>query len=224
MKFAYRLLLISLLGCQATVNPLAPAPTGGNNTGQNSPCAPTPVSRPGVTKVLFVGNSLTYTNDLPAKVCAIGIGNGVLIEKEMVAFPNYALEDHWNDGCLQIMINSGYYDFVVVQQGPSSQPDGAASLLEFGKRIQALCQANDTRLAFYMVWPARVNYYTFPGVISNYTAAADATGAILCPVGQVWKLHQDNTGDFSYYGPDDFHPSSSGSDVAAGIIYKALFP
>ncbi len=173
-------------------------------------------------KVLFVGNSLTYTNDLPSKVAEMGLRTGVLIEKVMLAYPNYALEDHWNDGCLQIMIQSRYYDIVVVQQGPSSQPDGAASLLDFGKRIQALCKANDTKLAFFMVWPTRVNYHTFPGVTSNYSAATAAIGAILCPVGQVWKLHQDNTGDFSYYGPD-FHPSDKGTAFAADVIYKALF-
>ncbi|MBL7846422.1 MAG: SGNH/GDSL hydrolase family protein [Cyclobacteriaceae bacterium] len=220
----YFICWVLFVACQATSDPSAlapgPVPPGiGHKT-----CAPQPATRPGVTKILFVGNSLTYTNDLPAKVAAIGSDRGVLIEKEMLAYPNYALEDHWNEGCLQTMISSGYFDFVVIQQGPSSQADGAQSLLDFGQRIQDLCKASDTKLAFFMVWPARIYYNTFPGVIANYTTAASSTRALLCPVGQIWKLYQDRTGDFSYYGPDEFHPSLKGTDVSAEVIYKTLFP
>lgn len=215
-----------LVACQGTSEPLpnnGGNPGGGHQTTTGS-CDPTPASRPDAVKVLFVGNSLTYTNDLPGKLAALGAQRGQLIEKEMLAKPNYALEDHWNEGCLQAMINSGHFDFVVVQQGPSSQADGAISLLAYGGYIQELCKANGTRLAFFMVWPARVNYHTFPGVIANYTNAANSTGAILCPAGQVWKQYIDRTGDWSYYGLDEFHPSPLGTSVAAEIIYKALFP
>lgn len=218
--------LFILVACQAASDPVA-SPKGGSNGGGQvvtAPCEPNPAGRPGAKKILFVGNSLTYYNDLPAKVAAIGLSKGNLIEKEMLAKPNYALEDHWNEGCLQALIKSGYYDFVVVQQGPSSQADGAKSLLEYGGYIQELCKANDTKLAFYMVWPARINYHTFPGVITNYTNAAYATGAILCPAGQAWKQYIDRTGDWSYYGPDEFHPSLLGTQVAAEIIYKSIFP
>jgi hypothetical protein len=218
--------LLVLAACQADSDPVA-GPTGGPSGGGQvvtGTCDPTPPTRPGAVKILFVGNSLTYYNDLPAKVAAIGQGKGNLIEKEMLAEPNYALEDHWNEGCLQTHIKTGYYDFVVVQQGPSSQADGAMSLLEYGGYLQELCKANDTKLAFFMVWPARVNYHTFPGVITNYTNAAYATGAILCPAGQAWKQYIDRTGDWSYYGPDQFHPSPLGTQVAAEVIYKSIFP
>lgn len=218
--------IVAFSACQAgddsgLMNP-NPGPTGGGPTGTT--CTPKPRSRAGVTKILFIGNSLTYTNDLPTKVSAIGLDRGRLIEKEVLAEPNYALEDHWNAGCLQAMISSGYFDYVIIQQGPSSQVDGATSLLEYGGRIKALCDLNSTKLAFFMVWPARVYYNTFPGVITNYTQAANSTQSILCPVGLIWKQYQDRTGDFSYYGPDDFHPSPSGTQVAAEVIYKTLFP
>lgn len=216
----------ALVGCQATSDPVA-TPHGGSTGGGQvviGTCDPKPATRPGAVKILFVGNSLTFYNDLPSRVAAIGISKENRIEKEMLAKPNYALEDHWIEGCLQAMIKSGYYDFVVVQQGPSSQADGAKSLLEYGGYLQELCKANDTKLAFFMVWPARVNYHTFPGVITNYTNAAYATGAILCPAGQAWKQYIDRTGDWSYYGADEFHPSPLGTNVAAEIIYKSLFP
>jgi len=224
--FARTIFLIVLLGaCQASNDPFAFNPA--TNPAGSAPiptCTPRPATRPGTTKILFVGNSLTYTNDLPALVSAIGLSKGYLIENEVLAEPNYGLEDHWNAGCVQAMITSGYFDYVVIQQGPSSQTDGATSLLEYGKRIKELCDAHDTKLAFFMVWPARVYYYTFPGVITNYTNAANTTKSMLCPVGLIWKNYQDRTGDFSYYGPDDFHPSLAGSQLAAEVIYKTFFP
>ncbi len=217
--------ILLLIACQAGSDPGTQTPNPSSPGGPaSSNCTATPASRAGVTKILFVGNSLTYTNDLPAKVAAYGMSQGRLIEMEMLAKPNYALEDHWNEGCLQTMISSGYFDYVVVQQGPSSQADGATSLLDYGKRIKELCQAHDTQLAFFMVWPARIYYDTFPGVIANYTNAANTTGSLLCPVGLIWKNYQDRTGDYSYYGPDEFHPSALGTQVAAEAIYRVLFP
>jgi hypothetical protein len=174
-------------------------------------------------KILFVGNSLTYYNDLPKLVAKIGKDNGVEIKPEMIAYPNYALEDHWNDGVIQTLIANKKYHFVVVQQGPSSQADGRAMLLDYGTRIKNICTPHNTKLAFFMVWPARSNFHTFDGVIKNYTDAAAATNSLLCPVGRDWKEYFSSTGDYSYYGPDMFHPSQRGSENAASVIFKTLF-
>lgn len=181
-----------------------------------------PTSKPKSIQILFVGNSLTYTNNLPRLVEKQGMQSNLKIKTRMLAKPNYALEDHWNDGELQRLIKTGDFDFVVVQQGPSSQAEGRAMLLEFGEKIQTLCQKHKSKLAFFMVWPARVNYKTFDSVILNHVDAATKTNALLCPVGKIWKEHFDATNDFGYYGPDQFHPSMAGSQVAAEIIYKTL--
>ncbi|MBX2815894.1 MAG: hypothetical protein KTR24_07850 [Saprospiraceae bacterium] len=173
--------------------------------------------------VLFVGNSLTYYNSLPNLVKEEAAAKGKNIAVETLANANYGLEDHWNDGIVKRLIKSGTYDYVVIQQGPSSQPYGRQSLLEYGGLIKALCEQHDTKMAFFMVWPSRQYYNTFSGVIRNYTEAAQTTNSILCPVGSEWKAYFDSTNDFSYYGPDQFHPSREGSLVAARIIYRSLF-
>ena len=175
------------------------------------------------TTLLFVGNSLTYTNNLPKMVADIAQSRGRKIKCEMLTFPNYALIDHLADGKLQKLIASKKYQYVIVQQGPSSQPEGRDMLLEAAGRIKKLCDANGTKLAFFMVWPANDNYYNFDGVIRNYTEAATLTQAILCPAGIVWKEYIDRTKDLSYYGPDLFHPSAKGSQVAAEVICNSIF-
>lgn len=172
--------------------------------------------------VLFVGNSLTYTHNLPVRVEQVAKTHGVKLTTEVLAYANYALEDHWNDGELQKRIASNTFQYVVVQQGPSSQADGRAMLLDYGQRIKLLCDKHGAQLVFFMVWPSRANNRTFDGVINNYTEAAVKTGSLLCPVGKLWKEHFEKTNDYSYYGPDEFHPSAVGSNVAAEAIFNVL--
>ena len=173
-------------------------------------------------KLLFVGNSLTYTNDLPKLVRSKARDKGIVIETTTLAYGNYAIVDHWADGNVQTLIKSKQYDYVIIQQGPSSQADGFEMLINGGKLYSDLCKANGAKLVYFMVWPSRRYYYTFDGVIANYTAGAEANDAILSPVGKVWKEYFDNTGDFSYYGSDQFHPSLKGSLVAADVILDSL--
>lgn len=173
--------------------------------------------------LLFVGNSLTYTNNLPSLVKQKAAEKGIRVTTKTLANPNYAIVDHWADGDVQNLIKSQLYDFVIIQQGPSSQQDGYNMLINGGRDYSDLTQANGAKLAYFMVWPDRRFYYTFSGVIDNYTSAAAYNNAILLPVGKVWKEYFDQTNDFSYYGPDNFHPSLKGSLVAAEIIVDSLF-
>src|SRR5262245_65634527 len=69
-------------------------------------------------RVLFVGNSLTYFNDLPGMVSALARNSGDRITQTSVAFPNFSLEDHWNDGRALEAISGSKWDLIVLQQGP----------------------------------------------------------------------------------------------------------
>ncbi|NNF35298.1 MAG: SGNH/GDSL hydrolase family protein [Saprospiraceae bacterium] len=172
--------------------------------------------------LLFVGNSLTYTNNLPLLVKQAAEDRGYNIETRSLAYPNYAIVDHWADGQVQTLIKSKKYDFVIIQQGPSSQQEGHRMLIDSGADYAALCKENGAELAYYMVWPPVSVFHRFDRVIANYTDAARKNNAILCPVGRVWKDYIDQTMDYSYYGFDDFHPSLKGSQVAADVIISSL--
>ena len=68
-------------------------------------------------RVLFVGNSLTHTNDLPAVVATLARGLGTELEYETIAPGGTSLEDHWNAGRVPAELSSGDWDAVVMQQG-----------------------------------------------------------------------------------------------------------
>ena len=173
--------------------------------------------------ILFIGNSLTYFNDLPKLVKENAKSKGIIIETSSITYGGYAIIDHWEDGDVQDHIATGLFDFVIIQQGPSSQPYGREVLIEYGKLYKELCDTYGAKLAYYMVWPSRTYYYTFNGVIKNHRDAASINNALLCPVGEVWKAHFDATNNFDYYGSDGFHPSMLGSQVAADVIVESLF-
>lgn len=174
-------------------------------------------------KILFIGNSLTYTNNLPLLVSQVALDKDINLETEILAKANYALIDHWEEGVLQAKIRSKSYDFVIVQQGPSSQPEGRKLLFESIKKLHQICEENQSKLAVFMVWPSRQYYQTFDKVIKNYRDVAEKYNTLLCPVGEIWKAHFDKTNDFDYYGSDGFHPSQKGSEVAAQLIIDRLF-
>ena len=175
-------------------------------------------------KLLFVGNSLTYTNDLPLILEKIAAFYGITIESEMICYPNYAIVDHLNEGKIQQKIATENYDFVIIQQGPSSQEEGRKMLLNAGKRLSILCEKYNSKLAYYMVWPSKRYYFTFDKVITNHTKAAKLNNALLFPAGIYWKQYEAQKPRFSLYGPDQFHPSKAGSFLAALTMFKKLYP
>jgi len=173
--------------------------------------------------ILFIGNSLTYTNNLPLLVKKYAKLKGKKINTKIIAFPNYAIEDHWNDGQVQKLISSKKYDFVILQQGPSSQSDGRKMLIEYGEKYNSLCKLNEVKLCYFMVWPSLNYYHTFDDVIKNHKDAALVNDSILLPVGKVWKEYIDSTKSNEYYSSDGFHPSIKGSQIAAKVIIEHLF-
>lgn len=174
-------------------------------------------------RVLYVGNSLTYTNDLPQLVQEIGTVERVKINYKSLLFPNYSLEDHWKEGKVQQEIESGNYDFIVAQQGPSALPESQVLLLEYTQKLADLCRKNKAKLALYMVWPSLTRSFDFDNVILSYAQAARKTESLLCPAGVAWQYAWQADPKIALYGNDGFHPSIKGSAVAAMVVYASLF-
>jgi hypothetical protein len=172
--------------------------------------------------ILFIGNSLTYTNDLPGIVTEIGVREGKQIGHKNLLFPDYSLGDHWKDGLAAEEISKGIYDYVIVQQGPSALPESQVLLLEYTRRFAGICNDNKTKLLLYMVWPSKSRSFDLDRVINSYTTAAEKTGSLLCPAGLAWKIAWQEDPALPLYGPDNFHPGMAGTVLAAMTIYAVL--
>lgn len=180
-----------------------------------------PGAKPPV-KILFVGNSLTSTNDLPAMVRELGKLDGVEVQVTSIVNGDYSLDDHLEDGKVQQELKTGQYDFMVVQQGPSALPQSQELLLKSAAKYKELCKDIKTKLAFYTVWPSHARLFDLDNVITSYANAAKATGAVICPAGLAWKKAWAIDAYLPLYSPDEFHPSMQGSLLAALTIYGTL--
>jgi hypothetical protein len=172
--------------------------------------------------VLFIGNSLTYTNDLPAIFEALAEAEGVAVSRGVVAFPNVALEDHWSLGDARSAIARGGWDVVVLQQGPSSLPENRANLIEWSGRFAAEIRSAGARPALYMVWPASTRPGDFDAVSESYRQAAAAVDGFLVPGGEAWRAAWRRDPSLGLYGPDGFHPSAMGSYLVALTMLEEL--
>jgi hypothetical protein len=175
------------------------------------------------TRLLFVGNSLTAANNLPAMVEAVARSSGTRVKTAAVAYPNYSLEDHWNKGDAACQIQRGGWTFVVLQQGPSALPESRESLVAYVRRFDAIIRAAGARTALYMVWPEREREAAFPAVSASYAAAANAVDGVLLPVGDAWRAAWRQNSGLALYGSDGFHPSPLASALAALVVYQRLF-
>jgi hypothetical protein len=118
--------------------------------------------QPAPLRLLFVGNSLTLINDVPALVAEIGRANQRPILVEQVVAPDRSLEDHWHQGDARRAIARGGWDVVVLQQGPSALPESRALLIDCVRRFDREIKKAGAATALYMVWPAQARRGTFP--------------------------------------------------------------
>jgi hypothetical protein len=199
---------------------LLPAALAVSALGSCAAQAPSP--RPEL-RVLFIGNSLTYVNDLPAIAVELARADGaVSLETATVAYPNFSLEDHLVRGEAASRIAAGGWDFVVLQQGPSALPTSRTELIDAARQFAALCARAGARMALYSVWPAADRLSAFDSVTASYAAAADSVGALLLPAGRAWQFAWQRDPSLPLYGTDGFHPGPSGSYLTALVIYRGL--
>ena len=121
--------------------------------------------------MLFIGNSLTAANDLPAMLEAIAAAErGPRFECKVVAAANYSLEDHWRQGDAVRAIRRGGWSVVVLQQGPSSLDTSRALLVDYAQRFAEEIRRAGASTALYMVWPSQERRSDFERVSASYAA------------------------------------------------------
>jgi hypothetical protein len=170
---------------------------------------------------LFVGNSLTAANDLPAVVASLSRG---AIAYRTIAPGGVNLEDHWTLTGAREALNGGSWDYVVLQQGPSTLPESAANLREWTVRWADAIREHGARPALYEVWPdsAVGVRLSFPALVRSYRAAADASHSLFLAAGEAWRAAWRRNARLPLYGPDGFHPSKLGTTLAALVIVARL--
>ena len=202
--------LIGLLGCLGADD--TTGPQLGNREG-----------RP----ILFVGNSLTYYNDLPLIVESLadsvpGLTPEQRLSVSMVAFPDYALIDHWSEGTAVRALETSKWSVVVMQQGSSALDEGRTLLRDGTKKFDEKIRAAGGRAGLYAVWPFASRQFDFDRVNESYTLAAQDVGGMLFPVGEAWRAAWRRDPNLALYATDGLHPTVRGSYLGGLVITSML--
>lgn len=198
------LIALAVLGCAGR-----PSPSGASSS---------PAPADGAPRVLFVGNSLTEGNNLPAMVQALARASGQPLAVEAVTLGGFSLEDHWNQGDARRAVARGGWRYVVLQQGPSSLPASRTNLVEWTRRFGDEIRRVGARPALYAVWPESARASVFDDVTRSYFEAAASVDGLLLPAGEAWRAAWRRSPGLELYGPDGFHPTPRGTYLAALVI------
>jgi hypothetical protein len=174
-------------------------------------------------RILFIGNSLTYANDLPALVQRVGRSDpDRVVTVGSVAFPNFSLADHWARGDALRAIDDGPWDVVVLQQGPSALPESRTELVDYAGKFAQEIRRVGARPAIYMVWPGLDRLADWDAVTQSYAAAASAVDGVLLPGGEAIRAAYIADRGIALFEGDGFHPALAGSWVVALTMYARL--
>lgn len=172
-------------------------------------------------KILFIGNSLTYSNNLPEMLLRMLVSADVSVAKiESLSVGGFGLPDHWAYNGRE-KIASDNWDVVVLQQGPSAT-EGRPYLLEYTAKFDQEIKKVGAKTALYMVWPARARFFDFNGVSDSYHTAAVSVSGLLYPAGEAWRAAWRRDPNLQLYGPDEFHPGIHGTYLAALVMFEQL--
>ena len=191
--------------------------------------------------VLFIGNSYTYFNDLPAVFASLAAENGQEITVQSVTQGGRRLhqfkdaDDAYTKQLGEVLAENPIFDVVFLQE-QSMLPyrdydaffDGASHVAD---TVRA---AGAKRIVFYVTWGRRPDCPTLDemgwthdsmtdGLAAAYRRAADALGADCAPVGAAFHRLVAADGGAYLYDPDGSHPSYAGTALAAIVMYKTVF-
>lgn len=192
---------------------------------------------------LFLGNSYTNFNNLPALVNSVANPKGDTLIHDSNTPGGYWLEYHATNATSLQKIRQGNWDFVVLQeqsQKPSFPPaQVAAETYPYAEQLNDSIELHNPcgETVFYMTWgrkngdqancPGYPPLCTYEGMQdrlrTSYLEMADDNDAICSPVGAVWKYVRDSFPAIELYTADESHPSYAGSYLAACTFYASMF-
>ena len=184
-------------------------------------------------KVLFLGNSYTYFNDLPAMTAGLAEKAGIDLHTDSVtrggaylhqfADPADELYGKW-----QTLYQGDTWDYVVFQDQSFHPVKEPAAFRQTALDMQKLLRPGQ-KILFYQTWAYRYGSEKLAGtglayeemlnrMTASYGAAAEAVGGEAVPVGQAFAEIRALHPEIGMYNPDGSHPSPAGTYLAACLF------
>jgi len=194
-----------------------------------APFAGTPCVR-----VLFIGNSYTYVNDLPRVFGEIARSGGQNVETAMVAHGGETLAEHAASPETLGAISGSSWHFVVLQEQseiPSVEALRQGQMYPAAQSLAGAIRAAGGNPVLLETWAHRdgwpdysLSYTAMQAQIDHgYLQLAGDLGVGVATVGDAWQVALDQTPALALWQADGSHPTMEGTYLAACVLYGRLF-
>jgi hypothetical protein len=189
-------------------------------------------------RVLFVGNSFTSTNSMPALVHQLAAGDhgAQAIFAAQYAAPGWSLQNASRDDGLTALLHDVRWNVVVLQeqsQIPSFSPyERDREMLPFAHELVDDIRASVARPMLFMTWgyedgdQENVPEDTFTAMqarlAEGYSDLAAEMSVPVAPVGLAWAEALRRDPELELWESDGKHPSRLGSYLTACVFYGIL--
>jgi hypothetical protein len=195
---------------------------------------------PAPARVLFIGNSITYTNDMPDWVMELSKNLGAVppIAVQDQALPYARLQDQLKGDASWTplgAIRKGGWSFVVLQGEYDEPLETPEAFFASGARLAEEARSVSAEPLFFQTYSPVEGYFIYdtkawlggsPGemharVSKAYALLANQTKTRLVPVGDVWHWVLAHHPEIGLYA-DFIHPSACGSYLMACVLVAAF--
>lgn len=197
-------------------------------------------------RILFIGNSYTYVNDLPQMVAKIsrevGPDERLPLACSMRAPGGWSLKDHAGSDDTRKAIESRRWDYVVLQDQSAAPSKPTAVVAQgsypYARKLDSLIHKSSpkARVIFYMTWGHKFGTQepladyplvdTYEGMqmrlATSYLEMTYQNNAWCAPVGLVWREVRSERPYLQLNDRDASHPSPAGTYLAANVFYSVL--
>ena len=197
-------------------------------------------------RILFIGNSLTYLNDVPAMVKGLCKTAGMNAQVECYgisghslyqwAYPNNSLYKEASKKLFQAL-RTKKWDYVVLQdKGPAVFSKETRTQKALGKLVPMARKAG-AQIILYQTWAPKKGHYLYRKyadrvssvedyqdlLVERYDRMAEEFSAAVAPVGIAFRRADTILPGVNLYDTDKKHSSKAGSYLAACTIYSTIY-
>ena len=180
-------------------------------------------STPASLNVLFIGNSFTARNDVPALLANLAVAHGKQLQYQLISAGGASLRMHWNKGEAQQVIEQNKFDFVVLQEQSTLPNKNAQRMHENIRLFDEVIKNSGAKTALYLTWARQNAPQTQVAINEAYATIGEELGATIIPVGIAWQNFLRQHQNPILHDKDLSHPTLAGSYLAACIFFAVLF-